>query len=911
MSEVVINVTKVEEVVTINATPNVTQILVNTNNTIPQNLNDVLTEGNATDGENIFISDGDEITFDNGSRIRKGLTDAGNGGAKGVALVCSLDYELKWEAGRQYIMQQDGFTIREVSNNFTITPSATDDSTKGFSIDSRWILDNGDVYVCTDATEDNAVWVLQTLDIPTKTSDLINDGDNGTSPFVTADQLPSNLNLFATDTPSDIATYFKLVTSIDDPDFDVTPVNIPTGAITTTGQFIAALATTANVLVGNPGIINLITIGNVRRVSGSGTAEFYYEVYHRTSGGTETLISTSSKTPPISTNVYTEFLAAALLNNGTFLATDRIVVKYYADRIGSGSNPSYEFQFGGTSPVRTNFPVPATNIPLDATPTDGSTNGVQSNGVFDALALKQNVLTNPITGTGANGQVAFFNGTTTQTGDNGLFWDNTNKRLGVGTNAPATRVDIQGTTATDSAALGAELLSSLGWTTVGWTGGFVNGFQHTTGNTNVLSNPLAAVVNTYYQLDITTSGRTAGSVTVAFGGQSVGAGTSNAVVNFGPRATTTGNLTITTTSDFDGTIVISIRTISNYGATVTFKNSSGVVVNEIRNHSINSNTFVGRSAGQRNTTGGSNSFFGRDAGVNNTTGFSNSFFGRDAGFSNTTGFSNSFVGLNAGYNNITGTNNSFVGVNAGFNNTTGGNNSFVGVNAGTNNTAGSSNSFFGRDAGGGNTTGNSNSFVGQAAGFNNTTGNSNSVVGVNAGLNNTTGGSNLFFGRDAGRFISSGGNLTIANNSVFLGVDTRAAADNQTNQIVIGHNAIGAGNNTTVIGNASTTLFRPYGNVAIGADTAGARLDVRAQGALSTDIAFRVRNSADTANLIQVNGAGGIEINSTTQGFLPPRMTSTQKNAIATPVAGLIVYDTTLNKLCVRTASAWETITSI
>jgi len=31
MSEVVINVTKVEEVVTINATPNVTQILVNTN----------------------------------------------------------------------------------------------------------------------------------------------------------------------------------------------------------------------------------------------------------------------------------------------------------------------------------------------------------------------------------------------------------------------------------------------------------------------------------------------------------------------------------------------------------------------------------------------------------------------------------------------------------------------------------------------------------------------------------------------------------------------------------------------------------------------------------------------------------------------------------------------------------------
>jgi len=54
-----------------------------------------------------------------------------------------------------------------------------------------------------------------------------------------------------------------------------------------------------------------------------------------------------------------------------------------------------------------------------------------------------------------------------------------------------------------------------------------------------------------------------------------------------------------------------------------------------------------------------------------------------------------------------------------------------------------------------------------------------------------------------------------------------------------------------------------------------------------------------------------LTIASTTQGFLPPRMTTTQKNAIASPAAGLVVYDTTLNKLCVRGAAAWETITSI
>ena len=38
------------------------------------------------------------------------------------------------------------------------------------------------------------------------------------------------------------------------------------------------------------------------------------------------------------------------------------------------------------------------------------------------------------------------------------------------------------------------------------------------------------------------------------------------------------------------------------------------------------------------------------------------------------------------------------------------------------------------------------------------------------------------------------------------------------------------------------------------------RLDVKAQGALSTDIAFRVRNSADTANIISISGNGQFAI---------------------------------------------------
>jgi hypothetical protein len=59
-----------------------------------------------------------------------------------------------------------------------------------------------------------------------------------------------------------------------------------------------------------------------------------------------------------------------------------------------------------------------------------------------------------------------------------------------------------------------------------------------------------------------------------------------------------------------------------------------------------------------------------------------------------------------------------------------------------------------------------------------------------------------------------------------------------------------------------------------------------------------------------VEATAVLEINSTTKGFLPPRMTTTQKGNISSPVAGLVVYDTTLNKLCVYTGSGWETVTS-
>ena len=53
-----------------------------------------------------------------------------------------------------------------------------------------------------------------------------------------------------------------------------------------------------------------------------------------------------------------------------------------------------------------------------------------------------------------------------------------------------------------------------------------------------------------------------------------------------------------------------------------------------------------------------------------------------------------------------------------------------------------------------------------------------------------------------------------------------------------------------------------------------------------------------------------LDITSTTQGFLPPRMTTTQINAISSPAFGLGVYNTTLNVLCYRDDVGWKKVTS-
>jgi hypothetical protein len=95
---------------------------------------------------------------------------------------------------------------------------------------------------------------------------------------------------------------------------------------------------------------------------------------------------------------------------------------------------------------------------------------------------------------------------------------------------------------------------------------------------------------------------------------------------------------------------------------------------------------------------------------------------------------------------------------------------------------------------------------------------------------------------------------------------TGANMRTQLGGLTVGTTAIASGTVGRVLFQGSSNILQQDGelfwnnttkNLGVGATPATTvKLDVRAQGALSTDIGFRVRNSADTANLFDVQGNG-------------------------------------------------------
>jgi hypothetical protein len=81
---------------------------------------------------------------------------------------------------------------------------------------------------------------------------------------------------------------------------------------------------------------------------------------------------------------------------------------------------------------------------LGYTPANAATTLTINGVTYDLSANRSWTVSGGISGSGAAGQVAYWTGTSAQSGSNNLFWDVSNSRLGVGTNTPNSTLSVAG-----------------------------------------------------------------------------------------------------------------------------------------------------------------------------------------------------------------------------------------------------------------------------------------------------------------------------------------------------------------------------------------------------------------------------------------------------------------------------------
>jgi len=244
------------------------------------------------------------------------------------------------------------------------------------------------------------------------------------------------------------------------------------------------------------------------------------------------------------------------------------------------------------------------------------------------------------------------------------------------------------------------------------------------------------------------------------------------------------------------------------------------------------------------------------------TGTANTAIGNLALSSATIADFNTAVGYQASKNNISGNSLTAIGYNALSSNTTGTLNTAVGYAALAGNTTGSSNVGIGGATLGANTTGIGNVGIGESTLFSNSTTNFNIAIGA-AALNGPGNDSTIGIGFGAGTNSPAGFNAS-SSNSIFIGHQTQPSGNAQTNQIVIGYQAIGAGSNTVTLGNPSITTTRLRGAVQGGSfvKDGGTNLQyLMADGSVSTAAGITSLNGLTTSTQTFATGTTGTNFN--------------------------------------------------
>ncbi len=201
------------------------------------------------------------------------------------------------------------------------------------------------------------------------------------------------------------------------------------------------------------------------------------------------------------------------------------------------------------------------------------------------------------------------------------------------------------------------------------------------GGTGTLTQSDVATIGSNYHIAFTLSDYSGGGYfTITYGGLT--SLSLSASGYFGVKAITATGLSIAPSTNFSGTVIISIKPVTLYPPVLTVKDSANVPVVEMRSSvGENKNLYIGRYSGQYTTTGSGNTGVGYNAlafvsaGTTNTAvgglalqnvsgGLANTALGYGAGSAITSGIQNLCLGASSGSAITSGRYNTAIGPSA-------------------------------------------------------------------------------------------------------------------------------------------------------------------------------------------------------------------------------------------------------